>query len=503
MTTQSGELLLKNAHVIDPKLGIDRVADVVIDAGKIKSVGAAPASPEVPSLDLAGLYLSPGWIDIHVHAYGTLGFSDPDSIGVYHGVTSFVEAGGPGIDTLDEFIAVMDSLTTDLYVGPFIRPMGLLGLNFIEGDVRTLGHVPVTRWLDFAKENRGLLRYLKCNAIGDYGTGTLNLTKGLSQILDLPLYMHIGEFQQQNPSQLLAPEAFKIAQAGDIITHIYHGNLGKVIDRDGKVLPEVKDAQRRGVLFDVGFGGYNFSWDVAEKAFAQDIIPHTISSDLQQFNIVRPAKSLANVMSCMLRLGMTLNEVIERVTSAPAKALSLDDRAGHLGSGMPADISIFRVETGEFELTDCFQKTRKAQQQFVPVMAFKRGRRIDCDFARGLNESNWFLQIAEDHVPRRAACLEPAQIRFLSELAGALATTTWELASAERLDLPKAIELQDIFRHVLAQSHLPLRSAMDALYACFLDQPFTMQIGLLILRLDRAFMLSRLREVTSRRPLAA
>jgi dihydroorotase len=502
---QSGnaQLLIRNAHVIDPHHAIDRVTDVVIESGRIRSVGGAPTQAQTPSLDLAGCYLSPGWIDIHVHAYGTLGFSDPDSIGVCQGVTSFVEAGGPGIDTLDEFMAVMEGLETDLYVGPFIRPMGLLGLNFIEGDVRTLGDVPVTRWLDFAKEHRSLLRYLKCNAIGDYGTGTLKLTKGLSEILGLPLYMHIGEFQLQNPSHLLAPEAFKVAEAGDIITHIYHGNLGQVIDREGSVRPEVKDAQRRRVLFDVGFGGYNFSWDVAEKAYAQGIVPHTISSDLQQFNIVRPVKSLANVMSVMLRLGLTLGEIIERVTSAPAKALSLGDRAGNLGVGMPADISVFRIEEGEFELSDCFKKTRKAEQQIVPVMAFKNGRRIDCSFDRGLRESNWFLQIADDHVPERACSLTPAQMRFLAALADALATTTWEFASPERLDLPKAIELQDIFRRVLQETGLPLRPAMDSLYGCFLDQPFTMQVGLLILRLDRAFMLSRLREVTARRPLAA
>jgi len=106
-------------------------------------------------------------------------------------------------------------------------------------------------------------------------------------------------------------------------------------------------------------------------------------------------------------------------------------------------------------------------------------------------------------VPERASSLTPAQIRFLVALADALAATTWELASAERLDLPKAIELQGIFRRVLHESGLPVRAGMDALYGCFLDQPFTMQIGLLILRLDRTFMLSRLREVTTRRPLAA
>ena len=92
--------------------------------------------------------------------------------------------------------------------------------------------------------------------------------------------MHIGEFQLQNPEHLLAPEAFRIAEAGDMITHLYHGNLGQVIDDKGKVLTVVREAERRGVIFDLGFGGYNFSWDVAEKAFAQDLVPHTISSDL-------------------------------------------------------------------------------------------------------------------------------------------------------------------------------------------------------------------------------
>ncbi len=273
-------LILRNARVIDPQHALDRVTDVVIEAGKIASVGEAPVDPQAEVLDLSGHCLSPGWVDIHVHAYGTLGFSNPDTVGVYQGVTAFVDAGGPGIGVLDQFMELLGHLETDLYVGPFIRPMGLLGLNFIEGNVRTLGEVPITRWVDFAKQNRDMLRYIKCNAIGDYGPGTLKLTKGLAEILDLPLYMHIGEFQLQNPTHLLAPEAFKIAEAGDMITHLYHGNLGQVIDENGKVLPVVRDAERRGVIFDLGFGGYNFSWDVAEKSFAQDLIPHTISSDL-------------------------------------------------------------------------------------------------------------------------------------------------------------------------------------------------------------------------------
>src|SRR5215467_14552372 len=440
MNSATDSFVLKGAHVIDSEQGIDRVADVHVADGKIAFIGERPAAPETKIVDVSGHYVSAGWVDIHVHAYGTLGFANPDSVGVYQGVTTFVDAGGPGIGVLDQFMELMSGLKTSLYAGAFIRPMGLLGLNFIEGNVRTLGEVPITKWVDFAKEHRDMLRYIKCNAIGDYGPGTLKLTKGLAEILDLPLYMHIGEFQMQNPERLLAPEAFRIAEAGDMITHLYHGNLGRVLDESGKVLPVVRDAERRGVIFDLGFGGYNFYWEVAEKAFAQDLIPHTISSDLQQFNVVRPVKSLANVMSAMIRLGMNLPDVIERVTINPAKALSLTDRGGSLTPGLPADITVFRVETGDYEISDCYTRVRKAEKQIVPVLTFKNGKRFEADLASAQNESNWFLQIAEDQVPSRARALSDRQRSFLSALAARLSSIDWELSSAERLDIKKALE---------------------------------------------------------------
>src|SRR5262249_43655654 len=484
MDPVTSSLVLKGAHVLDPEQGIDRIADVHLADGKIQFVGSRELIPNTKVVDLSGHYLSAGWIDIHVHAYGTLGFANPDTVGVYQGVTTFVDAGGPGIGVLDQFMELLGNLETTLYAGAFIRPMGLLGLNFIEGDVRTLGEVPITRWVDFAKQHRDLLRYIKCNAIGDYGPGTLKLTKGLAEILNLPLYVHIGEFQLQNPKHLLPPEAFRIAEAADMITHLYHGNLGRVLDNSGKVLPVVRDAERRGVIFDLGFGGYNFSWDVAEKAFAQGLIPHTISSDLQQFNVVRPVKSLANVMSAMIRLGMTVKDVVDRVTCAPAQAVHLEDRAGSLKPGLPADITVFRVDSGEYEISDCYTKVRRAEQRIVPLITFKNGKRFDADLSMAQAESNWFLQFAEDHVPAAASHLSDRQRNFLAALAGVLSATTWELASAERLDIDKALELQDIFHQVRARHGLTSKEALRAVYGSFLDQNFTMQIGLLLLRLQ-------------------
>lgn len=503
MTSATDSFVLKGAHVLDAEQGIDKVTDVHVAGGKIQHVGSRQPAAGAQIIDVSNKYLSPGWVDIHVHAYGTLGFANPDTVGVYQGVTSFVDAGGPGIGVLDQFMAMLGHLETTLFAGAFIRPMGLLGLNFIEGNVRTLGEVPITRWVDFAKQHRDMLRYIKCNAMGDYGPGTLKLTKGLAEILDLPLYMHIGEFQMQNPAHLLAPEAFRIAEAGDMITHLYHANQGQVIDENGKVLPVVREAERRGVIFDLGFGGYNFSWNVAEKAFAQDLVPHTISSDLQQFNVVRPVKSLANVMSAMLRLGLTLPQVIERVTRSPAKAISLTDQAGNLKPGMPADITVFRVNSGEYEILDCYSGSRKADKEIEPLITFKNGKRFDADMSMGQSEDNWFLQIAEDHVPSRAAKLSDRQRAFLDSLASSLSSTSWQVSSAERLDIEKALELQGRFHEQRAAHGLPLKEALQAVYSSFLDQTFTMQIGLLLVRLEQPFAISRLRDVSGRRPLAA
>ena len=304
MKSSTGPVLLKGAHVIDPGQGIDGVQDIAIENGKIRPVAGLPS--DVETIDLAGSYLTPGWIDIHVHVYGTLGFADPDSIGVCQGVTSYVEAGGPGIGTLDEFLALLEGQTkTTLYAGPYIRPLGILGLNFIESDVRTLTNIPIADWLDFKKAHPGLLRYIKVGAFSGYGYGPTKIGKGLAEILDLPLYAHIGEHQLQ-PGNEAAYEIYRVSEAGDIVTHVYHGNECGILDKDGKILPVVQEAKNRGVLFDVGFGGFNFSWRVAERAWAQGFFPDIISSDLQQFNVAGPAYSLANVMTCFMKLGMSL-----------------------------------------------------------------------------------------------------------------------------------------------------------------------------------------------------
>jgi dihydroorotase len=493
----AASILLKNAHVIDPDQGIDGVRDVLVSDGKIEAVGPALAKPRgVEELDLKGSYLTPGWIDIHVHTYGALGFSDVDSIGVYQGVTSMVDAGDAGVRSLDEFAALIyDRNETSVYAGPHIQPLGILG--FEEGG-RKLNNIDVERWLDWKAQYPDMMRYLKVSAYSLPTAGPLYLAKGMAEILDLPLYQHLGEMQAEPLTPSMLEYAFEVAGPGDIITHIYHNNPGKVLGADGKVLPFVRAAHERGVLFDIGFGSMNFAWKIAESCIQQDLVTDIISSDLQQFNIVYPAHSLSNVMSLFFVMGLSLQQIIERVTVNPAKALKLTDRAGSLRVGQVADITVFELQTGEFELFDCYKRSRKSDRKIVPAMAFKAGKRFDCDLLRGEQENNWFMQVADEHVPANAANLSAAQKRFLANLTIGFSEIEWVGYTENLLNINDAYQIQDVFHRVLKASGLPLRDGLKAVFDCFLEQPFTVQVGLFLVRLERPFVLERLKAVSAR-----
>ena len=118
---------------------------------------------------------------------------------------------------------------------------------------------------------------------------------------------------------------------------------------------------------DVGHGQGSFVWEVAKVAAKKSgFWPDVISSDLHTGNVGGPAHDLAHVASKMLRLGMPLSEeswremagvikrqiemtiflqVIQAMTSTPAKAISKQEVLGSLRPGCHADITIFHVET--------------------------------------------------------------------------------------------------------------------------------------------------------------
>ena len=488
------EIVLRGGRVIDPANSFDKVADVAIKDGKIVRVGGDHQSQDAEIIDVSGCIVTAGLVDVHIHAYGIIGFAYPDWVGVYQGVTSFVDAGSAGVTTFHEMSALLkDHLITDLYAGVMLRPLGLVGVDYEEGDIRSITDLPMDDWLDLAEHHKDVFKYVKTGAIYSFGPGVIKLAKGLSEILGVPLYLHIGELDGPKPGVVTA-DAFKICDKGDMITHCYHGNPGTILDDNGKLLPEVRDAARRGVLLDVGFGSFNFTFDVAESALAQDLPPSLISSDLQQINVTGPCFSLTHVMSIFLMMGMSLTEVIERVTIAPARAISLDHKAGSLTVGFPADVTVLRVDEGEFDYADVTGNTRRGSQKIVPVMTFKDGKRYDADLNLAHDQRNWYWHIAEEKIPAVADTLDPGQREFLAALAQGLETVEWE---GSRVDIAAANKLNDCFYRTKDQIGIPLREALLAVHNIFFEDPFTYQLGLLLMRTPKTFAIERMRSIAA------
>ena len=161
---------------------------------------------------------------------------------------------------------------------------------------------------------------------------------------------------------------------GDLLTHCYHPHESGILDQQGKVHRAVLDAVERGVLLDVGHGRGAFSWRVARRAMQQDLWPHTISSDLHQYNIQGPVFDLATTVSKLLHLGMPLMEALRRVTATPAQVLGMAGQIGTLQPGAEADIALLALAEGDFELTDITGAVEIAGRKLLPKGVYRAGK---------------------------------------------------------------------------------------------------------------------------------
>src|SRR5262249_55426833 len=123
----------------------------------------------------------------------------------------------------------------------------------------------------------------------------------------------------------------------------------------------------------------SFSWRVMEAALKQDVPPGTISSDVHQFNVAGPVFDLATTLSKFLHLGMTLEHVIEKVTVNPARTFRFPNQPRSLRVGSEADIAVFQLQEGDFEMLESFIGNRPpdkriVHRKLVPVATVKAGK---------------------------------------------------------------------------------------------------------------------------------
>jgi dihydroorotase len=155
-----------------------------------------------------------------------------------------------------------------------------------------------------------------------------------------------------------------------MITHLYHGNLGQVIDDKGKVLPVVRDAESRGVVFDSGWR-IQFLLGRRREVLRPGFDPHhQLGPTAVQRRATGQVAGQRHERNAAPRLDAAPGH--RAVTRNAAKAISLTDRAGSLRPGQPADITVFRVETGNYEISDCYTKVRRAEKQIVRLPPSRR-----------------------------------------------------------------------------------------------------------------------------------
>ncbi|MVP00223.1 amidohydrolase/deacetylase family metallohydrolase [Paenibacillus lutrae] len=372
------ELLIVGGTIVDPSTGRSGAGDVLVSQGRIVGVVEPGTAVEAErTLDAAGCYVSPGFIDIHTHIYEgvqEMGVA-PDRVGIDQGVTTVVDAGSSGFANYEDFVkrSIEPSKSRVLAWLNISAP----GLAEGRSELADLAKLDPKATLEVIERHRDSIIGIKARMSGSVvktsGIRPLEIAKDTAREAGLPVMVHVG-----NAPPALG-DVLDLLEAGDVVTHAFHGKAGGILDADGSLIPQAAAALERGVLFDVGHGSSSFSFDTMIKAKELGIHPYSISTDLYLVNLVEgPVYSQAITMTKLLALGYTLEEVIAWATSAPAKVLGLETEIGTLKEGSEADITIFRIEEEPVLLKDAEGKTIAYNQQLIPQYTIRAGEIYSC-----------------------------------------------------------------------------------------------------------------------------
>jgi len=370
------DFVLKGGRLIDPASGKDGIFDIRVRDGKIESIGAN-LDAGVMVIDVKDHIVTAGLIDIHLHLMKGLGAfgADPDIFGVGSGVTTVVDAGSAGHTLLNVFrnYIAANAKTRVLNYINLSTLGGVSGPGYsILADPRLIDEAKIEQAVE---ANRDIIVGIKImatgGALGSQGLKPLERARKLGDELKLPLLVHIGESWTKDAAPVHVGDVLKYLRAGDIVTHMFTVHPGGLLDGNGKLWPQVRDAKESGVLMDVGHGLHNLNFDVARKVLDQGLQPDGVSTDGHRGNRAGPVYDLPTTMAKLMALGFSLNQVIEMATANAARLLGRADELGTLRIGQSAEISVFRIEERQWKAVDSQQGIIPAQHAITPVYAIR------------------------------------------------------------------------------------------------------------------------------------
>ncbi len=370
------DLLLKGGHVIDPKNKLNTTMDVAIHNGNIARV--APAIDPVEarrSVDVSGFYVTPGLVDIHVHAYAGTGMRGaysgdnsvyPDGYCFRSGVTTVVDVGSSGWRNFEDFKdRIIDRQRTRI-----LAMLNIVGKGMGGGEIeQNTDDMDAKATAEMAGKYPDTIVGIKTAHYRAPDWIAVDRAVEAGRLANIPVMVDFGTFTDERPFEELVTKRLR---PGDMYTHMYLGRV-PMLDANGKLRPYLHEARKRGVKFDVGHGGGSFLWKQAVPAIDQGWVPDSISTDLHIGSMNRGMKDMTNVMSKILNRGISLYDVVKMSTWNPAQQIKRLE-FGHLSVGAPADVAVLRVDRGEFGFLDVRNGRLEGDKKITAEMTIHGGR---------------------------------------------------------------------------------------------------------------------------------
>ncbi len=372
------DLVLTGGEVLDPSAGYSGIMDIGINAGKIAAVAPAiPAEQARRSISAKGFLVTPGLVDMHAHVFvnGHDMGDRTDHFCSCSGVTTMCDAGSAGSSNFAGLRQVLDNdVRTRVRAFVNLSAIGITGTSR-GGELQHFPYADPEGCARTISENPDLAIGVKLRfgpgLVWEYSAEPVKLARRTADMAGgVPMMMHITD------SPVPLPDLIEHMKPGDIVTHCYHGRAHGIMGQEKQfLLPQVIEAQKAGIIFDCAHGRNHFNFRMIERALDQGFLPDTISTDLTMTSATKgPVWDLPTTMSKLLHFGLPLAEIIRRTTAAPAKIMGYEGTVGTLKPGANADISVFDLRDGAFELRDSDGDTITAKRRLIPQMTLKDGR---------------------------------------------------------------------------------------------------------------------------------
>jgi dihydroorotase len=371
------DLILKGGRIVDPSQHLDAVADIGFAGGKVAAIGAALASDAgTDVVDVSGLIVTPGLIDLHTHVYwgGTSLGIDAEDFCRLSGVTTCIDTGSAGPGNFAGFrkhVIEQSAVRILAYLHVSFAGIYAFSKTVMVGESEELRLMAPAEAVEVADANRDVIVGIKVrvgrHAGGTSGTAPLDIALQAANEAGLPLMCHI-DFPPPSYEEVL-----ERLRPGDVLTHAFRPFPNAPVDHQGKVKDAVRRARDRGVFFDIGHGKASFAFKTARAMLANGFYPDTISSDIHKLCIDGPAFDQVTTLSKFLCMGMPLADVVAATTATTATALKRPE-LGTLKTGSIGDATLLSIREGRFDYVDAVGEHMTGDKRIVSEGVVIAGR---------------------------------------------------------------------------------------------------------------------------------